>query len=82
MNDKVEAMQEAIEFIQRTWMGTLEDDWEGTSDDFVQATLGSAVTVRDVQEIVEAYKSGEWSPVDYIDEDIEDGRLTKVRIWK
>ena len=82
MNDKVEAMQEAIEFIQRTWMGTLEDDWEGTSDDFVQATLGSAVTVRDVQEIVEAYKSGEWSPVDYIDGDIEDGRLTKVRIWK
>ena len=82
MNDKIEAMQEAIEFIQRAWMGTFEGDWEGTSDDFVQATLGSAVTVKDVQEIVEAYKSGEWSPVDYIDGDIEDGRLTKVRIWK
>ena len=82
MSNKIEAIQEAVEFIQRTWMGVFEHDWEGSSDDFVQATLGSAVTTKDVQTIVEAYKSGEWTPVQNIDGDIEDGRLTKVRVWK
>jgi len=82
MNDKIEAMQEAIEFIQRTWLGSFQGSWEGPVNDFVGATIGEEITIEDVQQIVEAYKSGEWSPVDYIDGDIEDGRLTKVRIWK
>ena len=82
MNDKIEAMQEAIEYIQRSWLGVLEGSWEGSANEFVQATLGEEITIKDVQAIVEAYKSGEWTPVQNIDGDIEDGRLTKVRIWK
>jgi hypothetical protein len=80
--EKIEAMQEAIEFIQSIWMGAFEACWEGPVDDFVGATIGGEITIGDVQTIVEAYKSGEWTPVQNIDGDIEDGRLTKVRIWR
>ena len=79
--EKIEAMQEAIEFIQSIWMGAFEACWEGPADDFVGATIGGEITIEDVQTIVEAYKSGEWTPVQNIDGDIEDGRLIKVRIW-
>jgi hypothetical protein len=80
--EKIEAMQEAIEFIQSIWMGAAEASWEGPASDFVGATIGGGITIEDVQTIVEAYKSGEWTPVQNIDGEIEDGRLIKVRIWR
>ena len=82
MNNKIEAMQEAIEFIQRTWLGNFDENWEGSADDFVGATIGQEVTIEDVQAIVKAYKAGEGTPVQNIDGEIEKGRLTKVRIWR
>ena len=80
--EKIEAIKEAIGFIQQVWMTTAQQVWEGTASEFVGATLGSAVTVGDVQAIVEAFKSGEWTPIENIDGDIECGHLTKVRIWR
>ena len=80
--EKIEAMQEAIEFIQSIWLSDSKASWEGPVGDFVGATIGGEITIEDVQAIVEAYKTGEWTPVHNIDGDIEDGRLTKVRIWR
>ena len=80
--EKIEAIKEAIGFIQERWMTTAQQVWEGTANEFVGATLGSAVTVGDVQAIVEAFKSGEWTPIENIDGDIERGHLTTVRIWR
>jgi len=80
--EKIEAIKEAIGFIQQTWMDKAQQVWEGTANEFVNATLGSAVTVGDVQAIVEAFKSGEWTPIENIDGDIECGHLTTVRIWR
>jgi len=82
MNDKIEAIKEAIGFIKDMWLGTDKPVWEGRATDFVGATLDQAVTIEDVQTIVEAYKSGEWTPVQNIDGDIEDGHLVRIRVWK
>ena len=80
--EKIEAIKEAIGFIQQVWMTTTQQVWEGTANEFVNATLGNAVTVSDVQVMVEAFKSGEWTPIENIDGDIEQGFLTKVRVWR
>jgi hypothetical protein len=81
MTNKIEAIKEAIGFIKETWMGNAQGTWEGTANEFVGATLGDSVTVTDIQAIVEAFKEGQWTPIE-IDGDIEKGHLTTVRVWK
>ena len=80
--EKVEAIKEAISFIRETWIGKGQPIWEGTANEFVGATLGGSVTVADVQAIVEAFKTGEWTPIENIDGDIQRGHLVMVRIWR
>ena len=80
--EKIEAIKEAISFIKETWMSKSQTVWEGTANEFVGATLDQAVTIEDVQAIVEAFKTGEWTPIENIDGDIQRGHLVKVRIWR
>ena len=81
MNNKIEAIREALVFIRETWIGNALY-WEGTPDDFVSATLSAEVTEQDIKNLIEAQNSGEPTPIDGVHGIISDGKLVSVTVIK
>ena len=82
MNDKLEAIKEAITFIRNNWIGKKASYWEGVPYEFVGATLFGGVTAVDVKHIIKALENGEHVGVGGLTGEFSDKRLTKVRVYK
>lgn len=62
MNEKIEAIREAISFIQANWIGdTLF--WQGEINDFVGAIKAQSVSSVDIRSMLHAIESGEHVPL-------------------
>ena len=82
MNNKIEAIKEAIKFIRQNWIDKRDSYWEGVPYEFVGATLFGGVTATDVKHIIKAMNDGEPIDIDGLSGDIVNKSLVKVRISK
>jgi len=79
MNEKLEAIKEAITFIRHNWLDN-SGIWRGELNDFVGAIKLSNVSGREVTRLVKAIADGEHTPVDGITGTLLGGKLTIVRV--
>ena len=77
MNEKLEAIKEAITFIQHNWIGDFET-WTGDVNDFVGATIKTVVTKIDIKNLIKAINDGEPTTVHGLGGIIVDGEVTSV----
>ena len=82
MNQKIEAIKEAIAFIKANWIDDVPHYWEGVPYEFVGATLFGGVTATDVKHLLKAKKDGEPIDLDGLDGVIKNNRLISVRVLK
>ena len=82
MNDKLEAIKEAITFIRNNWIGKKTSYWEGMPYEFVGATLFGGVTAVDVKHIIKALENGEPVDVGGLSGEFTGKTLIKVRVSK
>ncbi len=81
MNEQLEAIKEAITFIQHNWIGA-SGLWKGEVSDFVGAVLENAVTKSDVRQLIQAINSGEPTSVEDLGGVISNGKLVTVWVSK
>ena len=58
MNDQLEAIREAVLFIQNNWIGKT-GIWRGEVSDFVGAVIKGSVTRLDIENLIKALYEGE-----------------------
>jgi len=78
MDERIEAIKEAVSFIQSNWVGA-SGIWKGEASDFVGAVIESAVTRSDVRHLVQAINDGEPTTVEDLGGTIAQGEL--VTVW-
>ena len=81
MNEQLEAVKEAIVFIQNNWIG-VSGVWRGEASDFVSAVLENAVTAMDVKHLIQAINNGEPTTVEDLGGTIAQGELVAVWVSK
>jgi hypothetical protein len=81
MNEQLEAIKEAISFIQSNWVGK-SGVWRGSVSDFVGAVIKNAVTVADIKCLVQAINDGEPTTVEDLGGTIAQGELITVWVSK
>ncbi len=81
MNEQLEAIREAITFIQNNWIGGC-GIWRGEVSDFVGAVLKDAVTKSDVRQLIQAINNGEPTSVEDLGGVISNGKLVTVWVSK
>lgn len=81
MNEKLEAIKEAVRFIQHNWIGS-SGVWTGEASDFVGAVIKEAVTKYDVKYLIQAINDGEPTPIDDLGGTIVQGELVSVWVLK
>ena len=81
MNNKLEAIKEAVEFIQSNWIGS-SGVWRGEASDFVGAVIKEAVTKYDVKYLVQAINDGEPTAIEDFGGTIVKGKLVSVWVSK
>jgi len=81
MNEEIEAIKEAISFIQSNWVGA-SGVWKGEVSDFVGAVTKNAVTVSDVKRLIQAINDGEPTTVEDLGGTIFDDKLMNVWVLK
>ena len=82
MNDKLEAIKEAITFIRENWIGKKGSYWEGVPYEFVGATVFAGVTAADVKHVIKALQSGEHVDISGLSGEFAGKTLTKIRVSK
>ena len=82
MNDKLEAIKEAITFIRNNWIDKRASYWEGVPYEFVGATLFDGVTSVDVKHVIKALENGEPVGVGGLSGEFAGKTLIKVRVSK
>ena len=81
MNSKIEAIKEAINFIQNNWIGKA-GIWQGDVIDFVGAIIHDSVSHIDIQHLVGAINSGEPTPVDSLGGTIVNNKIQTIWVTK
>jgi hypothetical protein len=81
MNEKIEAIKEAITFIRHNWIGKA-DLWKGDAIDFVGAVIESEVSHVDIRHLIGAMNDGEPSPIDGLGGTIKNNKLIEVWVTK
>ena len=81
MNEQLEAIKEAISFIQSNWIGK-SGVWKGNVSDFVGAIIENTVTVSDIKCLVQAINDGEPTTVEDLGGIIAQDELTTVWVSK
>jgi len=81
MDNKIEAIKEAINFIRHNWIGK-SGIWRGDVIDFVGATLKADVSYADVRHLISAKNKGEPTPVEGLGGSIKDNSLFEVWVTK
>ena len=81
MNSKIDAIKEAINFIQHNWIGRT-GVWQGDIIDFVGAVIESNVTHIDVRELISAANNGEPIPVEGLGGIIKNNKIQTVWVTK
>tara|TARA_R100000152_G_C6763459_1_gene187880 strand:- start:1272 stop:1526 length:255 start_codon:yes stop_codon:yes gene_type:complete len=81
MNEQLEAINEAILFIQHNWIDK-SGTWRGEATDLVGAVIKSPVTKSDIKNLIQAINDGEPIMVEGIGGTISDGKLIDVWVSK
>tara|TARA_R100000808_G_C2121391_1_gene132619 strand:- start:608 stop:853 length:246 start_codon:yes stop_codon:yes gene_type:complete len=81
MNEQLEAIREAVYFIQDNWIGET-GAWRGEASEFVGAIVQDEITRKDVRHLIEAINEGEPIELDGLGGSVIDGRLTDVWVTK
>jgi hypothetical protein len=81
MNSKIEAIKEAVRFIQQNWIGK-SDLWTGDVIDFVGAIVKGEVSHIDVRHLINAINNGEHTTVDGLGGLVKGNRIISVWVTK
>lgn len=81
ISKKLEAIREAVGFIQHNWVGSA-GVWRGEASDFVGASEGAVITKSDVKNIVKAINCGEPIPLEDIGGTIFKNEIIEVWVSK
>ena len=81
MNNKIEAIKEAVSFIRHNWIGK-SGVWRGDAIDFVGAIVKAEVSHIDVRHLIDAKNQGEPTPVEGLGGTIKNNKLSEVWVSK
>ena len=81
MHSNIEAIKEAVSFIQSNWIGKT-GMWRGDIIDFAGAVIHGNVTQFEIQHLIRAISKGEPTPIEGLGGTVENNKITSVWVTK